>query len=620
MSNKKIENRRKGGFGPGNGGPMGAVEKAKDFKGTMKNLGKYIMPYKMSIIFVIVLAIGSAAFSIVGPKILGKATTKLFEGLVQKVTGVKGASIDFDYIGKIIILLLVLYIISAIFSFVQGYIMSSVAQKISYEFRREISEKINRMPIKYFDNKTHGEVLSRVTNDVDTVSQTLNQSMSQIITSVVTIIGVLIMMLSISWQMTIVALLILPVSMMIIMLVVKKSQKYFKAQQEDLGNINGHVEEIYGGHNIMKAFNREQEAIEEFDKINDKLYSSAWKSQFLSGMMMPIMSFIGNIGYVLVSILGGWLAIKKTIEVGDILSFIQYVRSFTQPISQVAQIANVLQSTAASAERVFEFLEEEEEVKETENPVKLQKVSGEVEFKNVKFGYNQDKIIINDFSARIKPGQKVAIVGPTGAGKTTIIKLLMRFYDVNKGGIFIDGHNINDFKRADLRKMFGMVLQDTFLFTGTIKENIAYGKLGASDEEIIKAAKSAHVHNFVETLPNGYDMELNEEASNISQGQKQLLTIARAILSDPKILILDEATSSVDTRTELLIQKAMENLMEGRTSFIIAHRLSTIRDADLILVMKDGDIIEQGNHEELLKAKGFYYSLYNSQFENAEVS
>ncbi|EPY6469573.1 ABC transporter ATP-binding protein [Clostridium sporogenes] len=620
MSNKKIENRRKDGFGPGNGGPMGAVEKAKDFKGTMKNLGRYIMPYKMSIIFVIVLAIGSAAFSIVGPKILGKATTKLFEGLVQKVTGVKGALIDFDYIGKIIILLLVLYIISAIFSFVQGYMMSSVAQKISYEFRREISEKINRMPIKYFDNKTHGEVLSRVTNDVDTVSQTLNQSMSQIITSVVTIIGVLIMMLSISWQMTIVALLILPVSMMIIMLVVKKSQKYFKAQQEDLGNINGHVEEIYGGHNIMKAFNREQEAVEEFDKINDKLYSSAWKSQFLSGMMMPIMSFIGNIGYVLVSILGGWLAIKKTIEVGDILSFIQYVRSFTQPISQVAQIANVLQSTAASAERVFEFLEEEEEVKETENPVKLEKVSGEVEFKDIKFGYNQDKIIINDFNAKIKPGQKIAIVGPTGAGKTTIIKLLMRFYDVNDGGIFIDGHNINDFKRADLRKMFGMVLQDTFLFTGTIKENIAYGKLGASDEEIIKAAKSAHVHNFVETLPNGYDMELNEEASNISQGQKQLLTIARAILSDPKILILDEATSSVDTRTELLIQKAMENLMEGRTSFIIAHRLSTIKDADLILVMKDGDIIEQGNHEELLKANGFYSSLYNSQFESAEVS
>ncbi|KRU30641.1 ABC transporter ATP-binding protein [Clostridium botulinum] len=620
MSNRKIENERKGGFGSRHGGPIGAVEKAKDFKGTMKNLGKYIMPYKISIIFVIILAIGSAAFSIVGPKVLGKATTKLFEGLVQKVSGAKGALIDFDYIGKIIILLLVLYIISAIFSFVQGYIMSSVAQKISYEFRREISEKINRMPIKYFDNKTHGEVLSRVTNDVDTVSQTLNQSMSQIITSVVTIIGVLIMMLSISWQMTIVALLILPVSMMIIMLVVKKSQKYFKAQQEDLGNINGHVEEIYGGHNIMKVFNREQEAIEEFDKINDKLYSSAWKSQFLSGMMQPIMSFIGNIGYVLVSILGGWLAIKKTIEVGDILSFIQYVRSFTQPISQVAQIANVLQSTAASAERVFEFLEEEEEVKETENPVKLQKVSGEVEFKNVKFGYNKDKIIINDFSARIKPGQKVAIVGPTGAGKTTIIKLLMRFYDVNKGGIFIDGYNINDFKRADLRKMFGMVLQDTFLFTGSIKENIAYGKLGASDEEIIKAAKSAHVHNFVETLPNGYDMELNEEASNISQGQKQLLTIARAILSDPKILILDEATSSVDTRTELLIQKAMENLMEGRTSFIIAHRLSTIRDADLILVMKDGDIIEQGNHEELLKAKGFYYSLYNSQFENAEVS
>ncbi|EJO5346942.1 ABC transporter ATP-binding protein [Clostridium botulinum] len=620
MSNRKIENRRKGGFGAGHGGPMGAVEKAKDFKGTMKKLGKYIMPYKMPIIFVIILAVGSAAFSIAGPKILGKATTKLFEGLVQKVMGVKGAFIDFDYIGKIIILLLGLYIISSIFSFIQGYIMSSVAQKISYKLRREISEKINRIPIKYFDNQTHGEVLSRVTNDVDTVSQTLNQSMSQIITSIVTIIGVLIMMLSISWQMTIVALLILPVSMMIIMFVVKKSQKYFKAQQEDLGNINGHVEEIYGGHNIMRAFNREDEAIEKFDKINDKLYSSAWKSQFLSGMMMPIMSFIGNIGYVLVSILGGWLAIKKTIEVGDILSFIQYVRRFTQPISQVAQIANVLQSTAASAERVFEFLQEEEEIKETENPVKLEKVHGEVEFKDVEFGYNQDKIIINDFTAKIKPGQKVAIVGPTGAGKTTIIKLLMRFYDVGKGGIFIDGHNINDFKRADLRKIFGMVLQDTFLFTGTIKENIAYGKLGASTEEVIKAAKSAHVHNFVETLPNGYDMELSEDASNISQGQKQLLTIARAILSDPKILILDEATSSVDTRTELLIQKAMENLMEGRTSFIIAHRLSTIRDADLILVMKDGDIIEQGNHEELLKAKGFYYSLYNSQFQNEKVS
>ncbi|ENK1242419.1 ABC transporter ATP-binding protein [Clostridium sporogenes] len=616
MSNRKTQNRKKGGFGPG--GPIGAVEKAKDFKGTMKNLSKYIMPYKMSIIFVIILAIGSAAFSIVGPKILGKATTKLFEGLVQKVTGVKGAFIDFNYIGRIIVLLLGLYVISAIFSFIQGYVMSSVAQNISYKFRREISEKINRMPIKYFDNKTHGEVLSRITNDVDTVSQTLNQSMSQIITSIVTIIGVLIMMLSISWQMTIIALLILPVSMGIIMLVVKKSQKYFKAQQEDLGNINGHVEEVYGGHNIMKAFNREQEAIEEFDKINDKLYSSAWKSQFLSGMMMPIMSFIGNIGYVLVSILGGWLAIKKTIEVGDILSFIQYVRSFTQPIAQVAQIANVLQSTAAAAERVFEFIEEEEEVKETENPVKLEKVSGEVEFKNVKFGYNQDKIIINDFNAKIKPGQKVAIVGPTGAGKTTIIKLLMRFYDVSDGGIFIDDHNIKDFKRSDLRNMFGMVLQDTFLFTGTIKENIAYGKLGATYEEVIDAAKSAHVHNFVETLPNGYDMELNEEASNISQGQKQLLTIARAILSDPKILILDEATSSVDTRTELLIQKAMENLMEGRTSFIIAHRLSTIKDADLILVMKDGDIIEQGNHEELLKANGFYSSLYNSQFENVE--
>ncbi|WP_251859455.1 ABC transporter ATP-binding protein [Clostridium sp. Marseille-Q2269] len=618
MSNKKVENGRRGGFG--HGGPIGNFEKARDFKGTMGKLSKYIMPYRIAIIFVVILAIGSAAFSIVGPKILGKATTKLFDGLVQKVMGVKGAAIDFDYIWKIVILLLGLYIISALFSFIQGYIMSTVAQKISYKLRREISEKINRMPLKYFDSRTHGDVLSRVTNDVDTVSQTLNQSMSQIITSIITIIGVLIMMLSISWQMTIVSLLILPVSMLIIMAVVKKSQKYFKAQQNDLGNINGHVEEIYSGHSIMKAFNREKEAIDKFEEVNDKLYSSAWKSQFLSGMMMPIMSFIGNIGYVFVSILGGWLTIKKTIEVGDILSFIQYVRTFTQPIAQVAQIANVLQSTAAAAERVFEFLQEDDEVKETENPVKLQHVSGKVEFKNVKFGYNQDKTIINDFSAKIKPGQKVAIVGPTGAGKTTIVKLLMRFYDINSGGIFIDDHNIQDFKRADLRKMFGMVLQDSFLFTGTIKQNIAYGKLDATDEDIIKAAKSAHVHSFVETLPNGYNMELNEEASNISQGQKQLLTIARAILSDPKILILDEATSSVDTRTELLIQKAMENLMKGRTSFIIAHRLSTIRDADLILVMKDGDIVEQGNHEELLQSKGFYYSLYNSQFQNEEVS
>ena len=474
--------------------------------------------------------------------------------------------------------------------------MSGVAQKVCYNFRKEISEKINRMPLKYFDKKTHGEVLSSVTNDVDTVSQTLNQSMSQIITSVTTIIGVLIMMLSISWQMTLSGTFNIPVSMILIMVVVKKSQKYFKSQQEYLGHVNGHVEEMYSGHNIMKAFNGEEEAVEKFEEINDTLYSSAWKSQFLSGMMMPIMTFIGNIGYVAVSILGGWLAIKKTIEVGDILAFVQYVRSFTQPIAQVAQISNVLQSTAAAAERVFEFLEEEEEVQEVENPVKLQDVKGEVTFKDVHFGYNPDKIIINDFSTHIKPGQKVAIVGPTGAGKTTIVKLLMRFYDLNSGAILIDGHDIKDFTREDLRSMFGMVLQDTWLFNGSIMENIRYGRLDATDEEVIEAAKAAHVHHFVKTLPDGYNMELNEEASNVSQGQKQLLTIARAILSDPKILILDEATSSVDTRTEVLIQKAMENLMEGRTSFIIAHRLSTIRDADLILVMKDGDIVEQGNH------------------------
>lgn len=620
MSDKKVENKRQGGFGGGPMGGMGKVEKAKNFKGTMSKLLEYLKPYRLSIITVIIFAIGSAAFSIVGPKILGKATTKLFEGLVNKVMGVPGAAIDFGYIGNVVVWLLGLYIVSALFSIIQGYIISGVAQKVSYNFRKEIAEKINRMPLKYFDKKTHGEVLSRITNDVDTVSQSLNQSMSQIITSVITIIGVLIMMLSISWQMTLVALLILPISMMLIMAVVKKSQKYFKSQQEYLGHVNGHVEEIYSGHNIMKAFNREEEAVKKFDEINNTLYSSAWKSQFLSGMMMPIMTFIGNIGYVAVSILGGWLAIKKTIEVGDILSFIQYVRSFTQPIAQVAQIANVLQSTAAAAERVFEFLDEEEEVTESENPVKLQEVKGEVTFKEVHFGYNSDKIIINDFSTHIKPGQKVAIVGPTGAGKTTIVKLLMRFYDLNSGSILIDGHDIKDFTREDLRNMFGMVLQDTWLFNGSIMENIRYGRLDATDEEVIEAAKSAHVHNFVKALPNRYNMELNEEASNVSQGQKQLLTIARALLADPKILILDEATSSIDTRTEVLIQKAMEKLMEGRTSFIIAHRLSTIRDADLILVMKDGDIVEQGKHEELLKDNGFYASLYNSQFESADAS
>ncbi|MDM5187314.1 ABC transporter ATP-binding protein [Bacillus sp. DX4.1] len=621
MSDRKIENKKHGGgFGGGHMGGMGKVEKAKNFKETMNKLLQYLKPYKLSIIIVIIFAIGSAAFAIAGPKILGKATTKLFEGLVDKVTGVPGAAIDFTYIGNIVILLLGLYIASTVFSIIQGYIISGVAQKVSYNFRKEIDEKINRMPLKYFDKTTHGEVLSRVTNDVDTVSQTLNQSMSQIITSVITIIGVLIMMLSISWQMTLVALLILPVSMMLIMGVVKRSQKYFKSQQEYLGHVNGQVEEIYSGHNIVKAFNTEEEEVKKFEEVNDTLYHSAWKSQFLSGMMMPIMTFIGNIGYVAVSILGGWLAVKKTIAVGDILAFVQYVRSFTQPIAQVAQIANVLQSTAAAAERVFEFLEEEEEIPEAENPVKLQEVKGEVTFKDVQFGYNPDKIIINNFSAHIKPGQKVAIVGPTGAGKTTIVKLLMRFYDVNSGAICIDGHDIKDFTREDLRNMFGMVLQDTWLFNGSIMENIRYGRLDATDEEVIESAKAAHVHSFVKTLPNRYNMELNEEASNVSQGQKQLLTIARALLADPKILILDEATSSIDTRTEVLIQKAMENLMEGRTSFIIAHRLSTIRDADLILVMKDGDIVEQGNHEELLKADGFYASLYNSQFESVDAS
>ncbi|MGH0429763.1 ABC transporter ATP-binding protein [Bacillus hominis] len=624
MSDRKIENRKQGGPGPGGGGPMGGgmrkIEKAKNFKGTMNKLLQYLKPYKLSILVVILFAIGSAAFTIVGPKILGNATTRLFEGLVSKVSGAPGAAIDFTYIGNIVILLLGLYILSTVFGIIQGYIISGVAQKVSYNFRKEIDEKINRMPLKYFDKTTHGEVLSRITNDVDTVSQTLNQSMSQIITSVITIIGVLIMMLSISWQMTLVALLILPVSMILIMAVVKRSQKYFKSQQEYLGHVNGQVEEIYSGHNIVKAFNKEEEEVKKFEEVNDTLYHSAWKSQFLSGMMMPIMTFIGNIGYVAVSILGGWLAVKRTIAVGDILAFVQYVRSFTQPIAQVAQIANVLQSTAAAAERVFEFLEEEEEVPEAENPVKLQKVQGEVTFQDVQFGYNPDKIIINNFSSNIKPGQKVAIVGPTGAGKTTIVKLLMRFYDINSGAICIDGHDIKDFTREDLRNMFGMVLQDTWLFNGSIMENIRYGRLDATDEEVIEAAKAAHVHSFVKTLPNKYQMELNEEASNVSQGQKQLLTIARALIADPKILILDEATSSIDTRTEVLIQKAMENLMEGRTSFIIAHRLSTIRDADLILVMKDGDIVEQGNHEELLKADGFYASLYNSQFEGADAS
>lgn len=618
-----MSKERKGGMG----GPMGrmgggprAVEKAKDFKGTMKKLGVYLKPYSLSIAIVILFAIGSAAFSIVGPKILGKATTKIFEGLVKKISGVPDASIDFGYIGNIAMILVALYLVSSLFGIIQSFIMSGVAQKVSYNLRKQISEKMDTLPLNYFDTRTNGEVLSRITNDVDTVNQTLNQSLSQIITSVVTLIGVLIMMFSISWIMTLATFIILPVSMVLISLVVKKSQKYFKSQQEYLGHLNGQVEEVYGGHNIMKAFNREEASTKDFDELNNTLYKSAWKSQFLSGMMMPIMSFVGNLGYVLVSILGGWLTIKSVITVGDIQAFIQYVRSFNQPIAQMAQVANIMQSTAAAAERVFEFLDEEDEVKDPVNSVDPSEIRGEVEFEDVHFGYNPDKIIINDFSVDVKPGQKVAIVGPTGAGKTTIVKLLMRFYDINSGSIKIDGHDIRDFKRADLRNLFGMVLQDTWLFNGTIMENLRYGRLDATDAEVKEAAKAAHVDHFVKTLPDGYNMILNEEASNISQGQKQLLTIARAFLKDPKLLILDEATSSVDTRTELLIQKAMEKLMEGRTSFIIAHRLSTIRDADLILVMKDGDIVEQGNHEELLEKGGFYSSLYNSQFEQSSAS
>ena len=593
----------------------GNVEKAKDFKGTFKKLIRYMSAYKIQMLFVAIFAIGGTVFNIVGPKILGKATTEIFNGLVSKVSG--GAGMDFEKIAQILLFTLALYVISSALSFVQGLIMTGISQKTTYRLRKEISEKINRMPMRYFDTKTHGEVLSRVTNDVDTLGHSLNQSATQMITSVTTIIGVLVMMLSISPLMTVVALLILPISMTMISRIMKRSQKYFRGQQEYLGNVNGQVEEVYSGHNIVKAFNKEDDMIRTFEKTNDQLYESAWKSQFFSGMMMPIMSFVGNLGYVAVAILGGFLAIKKTIEVGDIQSFIQYVKNFTQPIQQVAQVANMLQSTAAASERVFEFLEEEEEDVIVENPVSVEGLKGNVEFDHVHFGYNEDKIIVNDFSAKIKEGQKIAIVGPTGAGKTTMIKLLMRFYDVNGGAILIDGHNVKDFNRSELRQMFGMVLQDTWLFHGSIKDNIKYGKLDATDEEVIEAAKAARVHRFVQTLPGGYDMELNEEASNVSQGQKQLLTIARAILADPKILILDEATSSVDTRTEIQIQKAMDTLMKGRTSFVIAHRLSTIRDADLILVMKDGDILEQGNHETLLAQNGFYAELYKSQFEKA---
>ena len=602
----------------GGRGMRGPAEKAKDFKGTMKTLASYLAKYKLSIIIVFIFAIGSVTFSVIGPKILGKATTEIFNGLVSKVSG-SGKGIDFDAIKKILISLIILYVISTVFSFVQGFVMSGISQKVAYNLRDELVKKLNRLPMKYFDTKTHGEVLSRFTNDIDTLAQSLNQSLTQIITSITTLVGVFIMMLSISVVMTFSALIVIPISLFLISFIIKRSQKFFKSQQEFLGQVNGQVEELYGGHTVVQAFNREEESIKEFNKINDKLYDSAWKSQFLSGTMQPLMMFVGNLSYVIVSILGGYLVIKNKIEVGDIQSFIQYVRSFNQPISQMAQISNQLQSTAAAAERVFEFLNEEEEDVTVENPISIEGLQGRIDFQNVRFGYDENRTIIKDFTAHVKPGQKVALVGPTGAGKSTMIKLLMRFYDVNSGAILVDGHNIKDFNRSELRELFGMVLQDTWLFSGYIKENIRYGRLDATDEEVIEASKAAHVHHFIKTLPDGYNMLLNEESSNISQGQKQLLTIARAILADPKILILDEATSSVDTRTELLIQKAMDNLMEGRTSFVIAHRLSTIRDADLILVINDGDIVEQGNHEELLAKNGFYANLYNSQFAEKEA-
>ena len=603
---------------PKRGPKMGMpVEKAKDFKGTMKKLIAYLSTYKMNIILVVIFSIGSAIFSIIGPKILGKATTEIYNGLIGKVLGTS-AGINFEKIAGILLTLLGLYLISMLFSYIQGWIMAGVTQNLTYQLRKEISEKIHRIPLKYFESKTTGEVLSRITNDVDTLSQSLDQSLTQVVSSITTFIGVLVMMLSISPLMTFVSLLIIPITLGLIAFIVKHSQKYFKEQQEYLGHVNGQVEEIYGGHDIVTMFNGEEKALEDFKKNNDVLYHSAWKSQFFSGMMHPIITFIGNIGYVVVSILGGYLAIKNKIEVGDILSFTQYVRNFMNPITQIAQIMNLLQSMAASAERVFEFLEEKEEIKDVENVKDANQIQGNVEFEHVKFGYNEDQIIIRDFNAKIKKGQKIAIVGPTGAGKTTMVKLLMRFYDVNSGSIKIDGVNIKEYSRNEMRNQFGMVLQDTWLYSDTIRENIRYGKLDASDEEIEDAAIAAHVDHFIRTLPDGYDMVISEESDNISQGQKQLLTIARVILKDPKILILDEATSSVDTRTEILIQKAMDTLMEGRTSFIIAHRLSTIKNADLILVMKDGDIVEQGNHEELLNKKGFYSTLYNSQFDEVK--
>lgn len=603
-----------GGMRPGPKG-RGAVEKAKDFKGTTKKLIKnYLANYKISLMIVFIFAVGSTIFSVIGPKILGNATTEIYTGLIGKIYETGG--INFEKIANILLTLLALYIASAAFSIIQGFTMTGIAQKLTYKLRSDLTKKINRLPMNYFDKKTNGEVLSVLTNDIDTLSMNLNQSITQIITSICTLVGILIMMLSISVTMTIVSIIILPITAFVVKKIVGKSQKYFKKQQDYLGHVNGQVEEVFSGHTIVKVFNGEEEANLNFKKANDELYHSAWKSQFLSGVMYPVMNFIGNIGYVCVAILGGYLAANGRITVGNIQSFIQYNKQFTQPIVQIAQVSSMLQSMVAAAERIFEFLEEEEEIQKVENPVSIEGIKGNVEFDHVHFGYNENKIIINDFNAKIKEGQKIAIVGPTGAGKTTIVKLLMRFYDVNSGSILVDGHNIKDFKRGELRSLFGMVLQDTWLFEGTIKDNIKYGKQDATDSEVIEAAKAAHVHHFIKTLPNSYDMVLNEESSNISQGQKQLLTIARVILTDPKILILDEATSSIDTRTEEQIQSAMDNLMKGRTSFIIAHRLSTIRNADLILVMNQGDIVEQGTHEELLAKQGFYADLYNSQFQD----
>ncbi|GAB6128490.1 ABC transporter ATP-binding protein [Blautia stercoris] len=603
-------------------GPMGrrrgmSGEKAKDFKGAMLRLLKYMERYKFRLILMVIFAIGGTVFNIIGPKILGKATTELYSGLISKING--GSGIDFDKIIKILVGVMCLYVVSSVLSFIQGFIMTGISNDVTYNLRKDISKKINKIPMKYFESRTHGEILSRITNDVDTLQTGINQSVTQLISSATTLIGVLVMMLSINVWMTLAALLILPVSMFIISKVMKHSQKYFQDQQKYLGEVNGQVEEIYSGHTVVKAFNKEDDVINEFEKTNEKLYSSAWRSQFFSGIMMPIMQFVGNLGYVMVALFGGFMVIKNKIEVGDVQAFFQYIRNFTQPIQQIAQVTNMLQSSAAASERVFEFLDVEEEDQMAEDPVSINQIEGNVSFEHISFGYDPSKIIVHDFNADVKAGQKVAIVGPTGAGKTTMIKLLMRFYDVNSGEICIDGHNVKDFNRMELREMFGMVLQDTWLFHGTIMENIRYGRLDATDEEVIAAAKAAHAHHFIMSQPGGYQMELNEETSNISQGQKQLLTIARAILADNKIMILDEATSSVDTRTEERIQKAMDNLMKGRTSFVIAHRLSTIRDADLILVMKDGDIIEQGTHESLLAKNGFYANLYNSQFEKMET-